>query len=285
MAATDTTTPSLGNSASLASTGAAGSVLGTESTLSNWVGPYATNMLGQGQALASQPYQAYQGPLTAGTSGLQQQAFAGLSGLTLPTQQQMTFTPQQYTGQNIAQYMNPYMEQILNPQLAEATRQAQIQNLANRADLTKAGAYGGGRGALMESEGQRNLQTNLANIYGQGLQKAYDTGMAQFNADQNMQFQIAQNAQNYGLQTLQKQMEAGAAQRAVEQEGLTADKAQFEEQSLWPYKQTQFLQSLLQGLPTSTASYSYSQPSTLSNITGGAGSMVDLYNKLFPASK
>jgi hypothetical protein len=54
-------------------------------TLSNWAAPYVTNMLGQGQALANAPYQAYTGPLSAGASGLQEQAFQGIANLTVPT--------------------------------------------------------------------------------------------------------------------------------------------------------------------------------------------------------
>ena len=61
----------------------------TESALSNYVGPYVTDMLGRGQALANEGYQAYLGPLTAGTSDLQQQAFdaaSGLASLAMPTE-------------------------------------------------------------------------------------------------------------------------------------------------------------------------------------------------------
>ena len=53
----------------------AGQRTGVESSLSNWAGPYVTEMLGRGQALASMPYQGYTGPLTAGPSSIQQQAF------------------------------------------------------------------------------------------------------------------------------------------------------------------------------------------------------------------
>ena len=42
-----------------------GQQTGTESSLSNYVGPYVTEMLGRGQALAGMPFQAYTGPLTA----------------------------------------------------------------------------------------------------------------------------------------------------------------------------------------------------------------------------
>lgn len=54
------------------------------SNLSEWAGPYVTNMLSQGQALANQPYQSYTGQLTAGTSPLQQQAFTGYQNLQAP---------------------------------------------------------------------------------------------------------------------------------------------------------------------------------------------------------
>ena len=63
----------------------AGKATGTESSLSSWAGPYVTEMLGKGAALADEGYNAYMGPLTAGTSELQDKAFAGLGSLTLPT--------------------------------------------------------------------------------------------------------------------------------------------------------------------------------------------------------
>ena len=44
-----------------------GEVTGKESSLSSYVGPYVTEMLGKGQALANEGYNAYMGPLTAYT--------------------------------------------------------------------------------------------------------------------------------------------------------------------------------------------------------------------------
>ena len=68
----------------------AGTTTGGESSLSNWAGDYVTEMLGKGQALGNQDYQGYMGPLTAGTSELQNVAFGGIGGLTLPTDQMGT---------------------------------------------------------------------------------------------------------------------------------------------------------------------------------------------------
>ena len=67
--------------------------LGTESALSTYVGPYVTDMLGKGQALAELGYQGYGGPLTAGESAAQTKAFEGIAGLDVPTDAMGVFTP------------------------------------------------------------------------------------------------------------------------------------------------------------------------------------------------
>jgi hypothetical protein len=255
------------------STTGVGQQTGTESSLSNWAGPYVTEMLGRGQALAGQDYQAFQGPLTAGASPVQETAFQGIAGLTIPTEQMKAFTPQQFTAEDASRLMNPYLEAALNPQIDEARRQAQIQ--------TRAGAFGGGRGALMESEGQRNLATNLANITGQGYKTAYDQAMSQFNREQDLGLTATKSAQDYGLAALQRQADLGAQQRAIEQQGIEADIAQFREERDYPYKQVQYMQSLLQGLPLAAQTYSYSQPSALSNILSQSGGIMDLYDRIF----
>ena len=266
----------------------AGAVLPTGSTntqgLAPWAGGYITNYLGKAQALAETPYEAYKGPLTAGESQLQTDAFKGLGSLTVPSSigqaastagdiaakaQNMGYSPTQFTsqfnapgaytpssgpqynqlsantvssqfnapsayqgatfgnqfqaptqseatkfgnqfqapgqyqntafssgtfgGEQAQQYMNPYLQASLNPQLAEARRQADITEQQNRAAMTKAGAFGGGRQAILAAEGQRNLGTNLANITGKGYDTAFQNAMNQFNQDQarNMQAQQA----------------------------------------------------------------------------------------------
>ena len=43
-------------------------------------------MLGRGAGIASEPYQAYMGPLTAGPSDLQTKAFEGIGSINIPLQ-------------------------------------------------------------------------------------------------------------------------------------------------------------------------------------------------------
>jgi hypothetical protein len=238
-------------------------------------------MLGKGQALGNMPYQAYTGPLTAGPSQTQTNAFQGIAGLTLSPDQMKAFTPTQFNTTEANRLMNPYLTTALEPQLAEARRQSEITNLGNRTALTRAGAYGGGRGALMESEGERNLATLLARLTGEGYKSAYDTAQNQFNVEQGLGFQAAGQGQQFGLATLQKQAELGGIERGIEQEGIAADIGQFKEERDFPYKQVQYQQSLLQGLPLATQSYSYAQPSTMASAAGGAAGLMEMYNRLF----
>jgi hypothetical protein len=264
-------------------------------------------MLGKGQALSEMPYQAYQGPLTAGTSGLQQQAFQTAGGLQVPgAVTQAAQTAGNITGQmqglagaafgadQAKQYMNPYLQASLDPQIAEARRQAQITNMANMSKLTQAGAYGGGRQAIMQSEADRNLATNLANITGQGYNTAYQQAMAQYNADQARKLQALQGAlsgtqaqgslgaqeSQIGLQNLAQQAALGQTQRGIESEGIAADKAQFEEARDYPYKMVQYQQSLLSGLPLQTQAPVTSQSSGLTNFSQGYTALQSLLNNL-----
>lgn len=258
-----------------------GTRTGNESALSNYVGPYVTEMLGRGQALASEPYQSYTGPLTAGASNLQSQAFQGLAGLTIPTSSMGAFTPQTFTADQAKNYMNPYLEASLNPQIAEMRHQADITRIGDAGRLTKAGAYGGSRQAIMESEGNRALMDKLSGITGAGYKDAYDKAMAQFNIEQG-RGQTAQDAANqYGLAALQKQTDVGGIERGIESEGLMADRAQFETERDYPLKQVQYMQSLLQNLPLETQSYSYTQPSAISQVGSQGGGLMDMYDRLF----
>jgi hypothetical protein len=238
-------------------------------------------MLAKGQAASNAPYQAYKGPLTAGTSGLQDQAFQGIAGLTVPTDQMGAFTPGTFDAAAAQQYMNPYLQASLDPQIAEARRQSQITQMGNAAKATQAGAFGGSRGALMDTETQRNLGTNLAGITGAGYNAAFNNAQQQFNTEQGRGMEAQNLTNQYGLGALQKQADLGAVQRGIESEGVAADKTQFEEQRDYPLKAAQYQQSLLQGLPLATQNYSYQQPSALSNALGGASGATTLFNLLF----
>lgn len=248
----------------------AGQYAGKESSLSNWAGDYVTDMLGRGKALGDMGYTAYEGPLTAGQSGLQNQAFQGIANLAMPSQQQSTFTPQSFTDQGMSQqYMNPYVQSALNPQIEELRRQSEISKQNQNSQLAQAGAFGGSRQAVMNSELDRNLQSQIAQTLNTGYMDAFNQGQGQFNTEQGLGLQGTGQNQQYGLSVLGAQGQAGQVQRDITQQGIGADRQQFEQERDFPYQQVQYMQSLLQGLPVEAQSYNYTQPSGLSQVMAG----------------
>jgi len=279
-------------------TAAAAGVTGSETAPNRFAGEYIADMLGKGQALANAPYQQYMGPLTAGESGLQSKVFGGLQSMNFPGNLGASFSsagaypaPQMNMGayqqqpigtgaqpgattspqpspaggiqqpQGIAsQYMNPYLESVLTPQMEEMRRQAQINNLAGLGAFTKSGAFGGGRQAIMESEAARNLLQEQNKTIGAGYSNAFDKAMSQFNTEQ---------ARDLGLAKFMS--DQGGQQRGIEAEGIAADKAAFEQARENPYKMVQYQQSLLQGMPISATNIDMTTPSTLQEILSGIG--------------
>jgi hypothetical protein len=299
-----------------------------ESNLSSWAGPGIADYITRGTALSKQPYQAYTGPLTAGTSPLQQTAYNAAANLTTPSSigqaadtagqaanimGNSSYTPvgSNFDAAAAQQYMNPYLQASLDPQIAEARRQSQITQMGNNAQAVKAGAFGGSRGALMNTETQRNLGTNLAGITGQGYNTAYNNAQQQFNTDQTRKIGEAQFGTNFGLQALQGATSAantqgqlgalqnqtgisnlntqaglGATQRATEQEGITALHNQFDTEQADPMKKVQFEQSLYQGLPVSTVTGTTATTGmqNLGQVGSQMQSVYDKINALIPGS-
>jgi hypothetical protein len=254
-----------------------------EQNISEWAGPYVGDMLSKTAALTNTPYQAYQGPMVAGTAPLQSKVFSGLQSLNFPGQLGQSFTAQgAYTLPTAgapgtppagptgiaSQYMNPYLSAVLTPQLEELRRQSQITQMNTAGKLAQAGAFGGSRQAIMDAETQRNLLQEQNKAIGTGYANAYDKAMGQFNTEQQQ------------ARTLADMMEdAGQKQRGIEQEGITALQKQYETELLDPYTKLRFQKEMLGGLPVATASTTANQ-STMGQLGSGFENIGKLMKEL-----
>lgn len=279
-----------------------------------WAKQPFMDLVGKAEALSGAEYQPYPGERIAGFSPLQQQAQqaagaqtaspytaagAGLAGSAAigAMGAGAGFTPAQ-TGQftpQAASYMSPYMQNVVATQQREAQRQADIAGTSRAAEATKAGAFGGGRQAIVEAEAQRNLATQMGDIQAQGLQSAYDQAQKQFNTEQALAEQSRQYGAGLGLQGLQAaiqgaqtmgglgqqafgqqmdvtklQSDMGAQQQALAQKRLEQDYADFQTQRDYPYQQLGFLSDILRGVQGSTRTM-YSTPSQASPLQTIAG--------------
>jgi hypothetical protein len=228
-----------------------------ENAVSSFAAPYVENMLGQAEGLtkANMQYTPYAGQRTADFTGLQNQAFNMAAG------------PQGFS-QNIGGYMSPYMQNVVDIQKREAGRQSGIAGLQEAGRATQAGAFGGGRDAIMRAERERNLGTQMNDIQSQGLQSAFANAQNQFNTN------LGQMAQ------------FGGQQQQQQQNILNQQYGDFQAQKQNPYNQLSFMQSMLSGLPLQSSTQNvYSNPSMLSQVAGlgtaaaGAYGMANMGNR------
>ena len=89
-------------------------------------------------------------------------------------------------------FMSPYMQNVVESQKQQAIRDAQKAQLGANLAAARQGTYGGARQTLAQTERERNLAENLANIQAAGSQKAFEA------AQQAQQF-----GSTLGLQGLQ----------------------------------------------------------------------------------
>ena len=222
-------------------------------------GAYAPPQMNMG-AYQQQPIGTGQGaPISRDATGMPQYGEFPAPGATTSPQPSPAGGIQQPQG-IASQYMNPYLESVLTPQMEEMRRQAKINNLAGLGAFTKSGAFGGGRQAIMESEAARNLLQEQNKTIGAGYSNAFDKAMSQFNTEQ---------ARDLGLAKFMS--DQGGQQRGIEAEGIAADKAAFEAARENPYKMLQFQQSMLQGMPISATNIDMTTPTTLQEILSGIG--------------
>lgn len=274
--------------------------------LPDWAIPYAQEVLGKGAALSQAPYQAYGGERQAQFTPLQQQAFQGAAGMGPSaatgeaTQRALGTSYDPYaTGQfgaQASQYMDPYMQNVVNIQQREAQRQADIAGTQRGAQAVQAGAFGGSRQAIMDAEAARNLATQKGDIQARGLQDAYSRGQTQFNTEQQLREQSRQYGAGLGLQGLQtaltgaqqqfgqgmdanKLQQAYGTQQQQQVQGILGQQYEdFLAQKKFPYQQLEFQSNLLRGTPSgSTQSMYTASPSAGSQLLGAGTALGGAY--------
>jgi len=248
----------------------------TQTTIPEYAKPYVEKMLGKTEALTNAPYQAYQGERIAGFTPMQQQAQQSMANLQ-PAQQLGTATQlagigglgslgaggryQQMATDPYAMqaYMSPYIQNALAPQMREAARQSAMQGQQNQAQAVQQGAFGGSRSAIVEAERQRNLAQQQGDIYGRGMQTAFeqarqaqqygaDLGLRGFGQAGQMAGTLGQLGQTqFGQQQgiIQGQSSMGAQQQALEQQRLSQQYGDFQAQRQHPYTQLAFMSDML----------------------------------------
>ena len=248
------------------------------------------------------------GKAIAGFSPLQNQAQQGIAGMQTPGEYGAAKgvtgagimnaaniganqNPQNFQ-QQVGGYMNPYMQQVLNPQMDELRRQYGISGTQQASQATQAGAFGGSRDAIMASENNRNLMNAQNQAIGNAYNNAFGAAQNQYNTGQGMQLQ-ANNAAMQGASQLaglgQQELAAqqgiyglqnqiGATQQALEQQKINQAMTDYANAQQYPLMQLGTMSNMLRGLPmqaTTTNQYA-AAPNAITQGIGAAGAVGSL---------
>lgn len=303
------------------------------SNIPEWAKPYAERLLGEAEKLSRRGFQPYTGQMVEEFNPLQEQAFldvagmrpssqlsqatglAGLAGLRAEQAgqydpmraRQFYRSPLQRPG-GLSQYMSPYMQGVVEQQKSQAIQDYSRQLPGMSAAAARAGAKGGTRETLLQSEARRNLFDQLGNIQATGLQNAFQQAQAQAAQDAAMRAQYGlagaqlgeasrQFGAGLGLQGIgqqlaaagtlgqlgqqeygqrmginQAQLGAGTQIQSLGQQDLASRYQQFLNEQQLPFQQLGFFSDILRGTPSSAAiQQRYQAPPSLGGMIGGLG--------------
>jgi hypothetical protein len=220
------------------------SQLGTATNLAGQAGLGAIGMQGQAGQLGQEALgygatgQMYGGmgaeqamqraQQTARQAGMYGGMGAGIGGMGVQAAQQGFGAGEQFARQAtdpraMQAYMSPYMQNAVDFQKSEAIRDFNIGQQAQKARAVGSGAFGGSRQAIVESEAQRNLGTQLGGIQATGTQKAFEDAQRQqqFGAQLGLQgLQAGYGGLGVGMQGAQTGLQGVGQQLAAGQLGL-----------------------------------------------------------------
>lgn len=221
--------------------------------------------------IADQPYQPYRGRRVAGLSPQENRArrLAGINSDFPRIMVRQGFDMARQTGgtrwdQDQAQrYMNPFIEQALNPAIRRLNEEAQQNAIAGRAGMVQGGgvgAFGDARTAILEGQMEESRLRGVGDVLSQGYAQAYESGRGAFEDEQARRlraadlmgtqggrFSAVKGAEIAGL------MEAGAMGRDVRQRQLDTDYQDFQEERDWQQRGLDaYVQALSGPAPTTT---------------------------------
>lgn len=221
------------------------------------------DLLQRAQGVASTPYQAYTGELTAPVNAQQQLGVGNINsnaGFAQPYIQQAAgiagTAANPLTQQQIQQYQNPYTQNVVDATQAQFNRNNAQQQAALKGNTISSGALGGNREGIAQANLSSQQATQQNPIIAQMYADSYNRGVA--TAGQQFQqnpLAAAGSLANFGisgqgaaLSGAGAQLGAGTLQQQTQQQADIANYGQYQQAQAYPYQQTQWLAGLDTGV-------------------------------------
>ena len=286
---------------------------GSKQTSSTQVDPAQMAMYedlyGRAKGIAQQPFVPYTGSRIAGfnpdqlrqfqatrglfETGMQYDPLTGLQGL---AQQQAPQVGQvgSLLGADIGAYQSPYQQQVIDQTMADIQRESDIAQQLAQSRAIKAGAFGGSRSALLETEATRPYIEQKARTSAALRQAGFEQAQRAAESDIARQQQMAMFAPELelkaraqqagvlgGVGSIQQQRlgqlgQIGLQQQRLQQGALDVPYQEFQRALGYGPQQLGLLSQAVFGQPQNVTRTDRTSPSFLDKASGA----VDLYTTL-----
>ena len=258
--------------------------------------PFIGDIFGKAKAIQEkreeEGYTPFEGPRLAAFTPDQTTAFQGVRdtvGVSDPffnrAAQLTEASSAAPTPESVGQFMNPYIQNVLDIERREARRDADTvaQQIAGRA--ARAGGFGGSREAILSAEHERDTARNLADIQSRGLASAFEDAQTRLTQQRARELGAGQQFANLGTTVPTQRLReiaalegVGQTQQQRGQQAIDIAQQEFEIDRTFPERTLQDYSAILRGfsapLPASTATRQSStvpRSSFAQNAAGIAG--------------
>ena len=272
----------------------------TEPTIAKEIAPFLKDILGKGQALYKQRmdegFVPYAGQTLADVTAQQktaQEGIAGLVGTQKPIFDEAGVLVRQGTEKATAEalqpYMNPYQQAVTDIAKRDAQERFEQTTLPSlRKQAIDAGAFGGSRAAMRESQAQDAQARLLADLQAKGDLAAFQNAQQQFAAQKAREAQTAEGltglgTAQYGAQLKELgQLEAvGREEQQRQQQLLDESYKRFLQERQFPEQQLGQYQQIVAGVPVGQSSITKTpqqfQPSPIAQAIGTGTGLANIY--------
>ena len=227
-------------------------------------------------------------PQVAGLSALEQdarkRAQAGLGSFEPALREARAASAATFDPRVTQQFMSPYQQQVIDTTLSDFDRQAQMQEQRIRDSAVAAGAFGGGREGVLQSEFRTGSDRNRALLEAQLLQQGFGQAQAlaaqRFNQQQGLA-QILPGLQRADVGTLGQ---LGALDRGLEQGRLDAQREAVRQAAFQPQEQVDRFANIVTGImggyPGATQTTNIPNPTPIQTALGIASTGAGIYRAL-----
>jgi len=240
------------------------------------------DLYGTSKQIAKQPFVPYTGKRVAGFSPDQLRAFQATRGMFEAGQQYDPLGTLSQLGQqptpgllqaDIGAYQSPYQQQVIDQTMADIQRESDIAQQLAQSRAIKAGAFGGSRSALLETEATRpyieqkaRTSAALRQAGFEQAQRAAESDIERQMRDRAFQAGIQQNLLGEQYRSLGLLGGIGGQQQLLQQRALDVPYGEFQRALQYPQQQFGLLSQAVRGTPSFGETSGY-QPSSLEGVT------------------